>query len=175
MEDASKKNKYAILAFGAILLIILVIYAFSRQPAVPGDEVIQAPSNENVSSTISTTLTSTSSPTSTPIITDIKPSIPTPTTKPKISGSASAYQKAIESNQYRIQFSNCQGNPGKLTLKQSVKVMLDNRDATTHTFGFGGAKYTVKGYSFVIVNAPKAGTHYITCDGGGAAQMITQK
>lgn len=165
--ESSTNNKYA-LWIGAAILVTLVGYAFTRQPAeqkqpeTPTQPIEAATTTNNVVITTSTA--------------EIKTSpAQIPTTKPKIAGSATAYQKAVESNSYRFQFSNCHGNPGTLTLKQGVKVMLDNRDAATHTFGFGGAKYTVKGYSFVIVTAPKAGTHYITCDGGGAAQMITQK
>lgn len=170
MDDASKKNKYTILAFGAVILIVLAIYAFTRQPATPGDEVIEAPGSNATSTAVTTT--------STPDVAvppETKKTVITPTQKPKTSGSATAYQKAVEEYQYRFQFAACKGNPGSLTTKQGVKIMLDNRDAETRTFGFGGAKYTVKGYSFVIVTAPKAGTHFITCNGGGAAQLITQK
>lgn len=168
MEGESRKNTYT-LWIGATILVALVSYAFTRQPEEQKEPNTSVLPIENVNSTVSLTPTS-----SAPIVEKPKTTV-TPAAKPKTSGSATAYQKAIETYQYRFQFSNCQGNPGKLTLKQGVKVMLDNRDATTHTFGFGGAKYTVKGYSFVIVTAPKAGTHFITCDGGGAAQMITQK
>lgn len=172
MEEAAKKNKYAALGTGVVILLLLAIYTFTRQPVTEVNETIEATSIQNATTTSTITVTSTS--TSTAPLVDKKP-VPTTTVKPKTAGSATAYQKAIETYQYRFQFINCQGNPGKLTFKQGVKVMLDNRDEATHTFGFGGAKYTVKGYSFVIVTAPKAGTHNITCDGGGAAQMDIQK
>ncbi|MBP7992473.1 MAG: hypothetical protein KAZ30_02340 [Candidatus Magasanikbacteria bacterium] len=171
MDDTSKKNKYAALGVGAIILLLIVIYTFTNKSTNNAVVTIDDRPTENTTSTIIVTASSTVT-TTTPVI-NKKPA--TTVTKPKIAGSATAYQKAIEEYQYRFQFSNCKGNPGKLTFKQGVKVMLDNRDEATHTFGFGGAKYTVKGYSFVIVTAPKAGTHNITCDGGGAAQMTTQK
>lgn len=168
MEGESTSNKYG-LWIGAAILLALVGYAFTRQPVEEKQpETVIQPTESTTSTTTSTTTTSS------PVVVEQKPTV-TPTTKPKIAGSATAYQKAVETYQYRFQFVNCHGNPGTLTVKQGAKVMLDNRDAATHTYGFGGAKYTVKGYSFVIVAAPKAGTHYLTCDGGGAAQMITQK
>ncbi len=170
MEDTPKKNKYAALGVGAVILLLIVIYTFTNKSTNDAVVTIDDKPTENTTSTI---VTASSTVTTTAPVVNKKPA--TTVTKPKTAGSATAYQKAIEEYQYRFQFSNCQGNPGKLTFKQGVKVMLDNRDEATHTFGFGGAKYTVKGYSFVIVTAPKAGTHNITCDGGGAAQMTTQK
>lgn len=172
MTFESKQSTYAIYGAGVIILIILVIYAFTREPQTQEPLTLDVPSSETASSTESNTSSTTPN---LPLPEVKKEIVPTTITKPKTSGSANAYQKAVEEYQYRFQFANCKGNPGILTLKQGVKVMLDNRDAATHTFGFGGAKYTVKGYSFVIVTAPKAGTYYITCDGGGAAQMNVQK
>ncbi len=174
MEEDPKNNKYTNLGIGAVILVILVIYAFSRQTEKNGDDLAEKNTLPETATSTSNIDTNTTSTKSIPVV-ETKKTIVPPKTQPKITGSASTYQKAIETYQYRFQFLNCQGNPGKLTMKEFSKVMLDNRDANTHVFGFGGAKYTVKGYSFVIVTAPKVGTHFVTCDGGGAAQMITQK
>lgn len=38
----------------------------------------------------------------------------------------------------------------------------------------GKANYTVAPYGFVIVSVATAGNYIITCNGGGAAQLIVQ-
>lgn len=55
--------------------------------------------------------------------------------------------------------------------------MLDNRDNATRKIAVqGGQTFQVKAYDFAIATAPSTlGTHYITCDGGGAASIVVQQ
>lgn len=78
---------------------------------------------------------------------------------------------------YYFQFVSCHGAPGTLTLKAGKKFMLDNRDGVAHKIAVqGGQSFNIKAYDFAIATAPSAiGTHYITCDGGGAANILVQK
>ncbi len=113
--------------------------------------------------------------------------LPSGTTRPAngntpVAGSANdpstkAYLAALkiyDANGYRYQFANCSGLPGTFTIKKNVKFMLDNRDGERHVLGFNGARYSVPAYSYVIASINKAGNFFITCDGGGAAQVKVQ-
>lgn len=77
---------------------------------------------------------------------------------------------------YYFQFVDCHGLPGTLTMKKGKKFMLDNRDAKGRRIAIsGGQSFKIGAYNFAIATAPsKAGTHYITCDGGGAATIVVQ-
>ena len=78
---------------------------------------------------------------------------------------------------YYFQFVDCHGSPGTFTLKKGKKFMLDNRDNVTHKIAVqGGQSFQVGAYNFAIATAPSTlGTHYITCDGGGAASIVVQQ
>ena len=114
---------------------------------------------------------------------DIPPAdLPTSTpSQPATRGgkSTAAYTKALETYQYRIQFSQCHGTSnlvgtGTLSVRQGSRFMLDNRDATAHTFAWKGGSVRIAGYSYAIETASALGTYPITCDGGGAAQLSVQ-
>jgi hypothetical protein len=77
---------------------------------------------------------------------------------------------------YYFQFVDCHGLPGSLTLKKGKKFMLDNRDNKTRKIAIvGGQSFNLTAYNFAIATAPSTpGTHYITCDGGGAASILVQ-
>ncbi len=85
--------------------------------------------------------------------------------------------KIYKTSGYYFQFVSCHGMPGSLTLKKGKKFMLDNRDAVSHKIAIvGGQSFAIGGYNFAIATAPyTAGTHYITCDGGGAASILVQQ
>lgn len=74
----------------------------------------------------------------------------------------------------RIQFANCSGNPGTLSIKRNTKFMIDNRDDNSHKIGIGTKNYLLDAYDFAIVSVAKAGTYNLTCDGGGSAQVTVQ-
>ena len=105
-----------------------------------------------------------------------------PAPKPPVSAKTQAqlYTDAVKMYQYRLQFLQCHGtiptalNNGTLVIKKGVKFMLDNRDATAHTFAFAGQSVRVGGYNFAIVSVPTAGLYPLTCDGGGAASLNVQ-
>ncbi len=83
-------------------------------------------------------------------------------------------RKTYQTSGYYFQFLNCRGTPGILTVKKGAKLMLDNRDDKTRKIVFIGKLYNINAYGYVIVTADKLGKHYITCDGGGAAQITVQ-
>lgn len=74
----------------------------------------------------------------------------------------------------RFQISNCSGRPGSFTIKKGTKFMVDNRDSVAHTFGIGTQTFKLGAYDYAIITVSKPGTHTITCDGGGAAQVVIQ-
>ncbi|MDO8626392.1 MAG: hypothetical protein Q7K39_02965 [Candidatus Magasanikbacteria bacterium] len=115
----------------------------------------------------------------TPPATTTKPVAPKPATSTKEApGSAPTdYLKLLsiyKTSGLYIQFTACHGLPGTLSVKKGAKVMLDNRDAVGHTLGFEGRLYGLGSYRSVLVTPLKVGTQYITCDGGGSAQLNVQ-
>ena len=88
------------------------------------------------------------------------------------------FEQALEiysANGYRFEFASCHGRPGSLSMKVGTKFMLDNRDPLAHTFVAGSSTYHIGPYGFAIATAKDLGTYNITCDGGGAAQVVVQK
>lgn len=166
MDMKDKRNNFIAIGLIAVLALAGLWYGFDRQDENKKGETVETINTEEVTETIPETVVTTTT-------TSTAPSKGTVTTKPTTQGLS--YQRALAAYPYRIQFVSCHGNPGKLTVKQGSKVMLDNRDERTHTIMVGRNKYSIKGYNFTVVTAPTAGTYNITCDGGGAAQMITQK
>lgn len=84
--------------------------------------------------------------------------------------------KVYKTTGYYFQFVECSGMPGSLTLKKGTKFMLDNRDGVSHKIAIqGGQSFKIGAYDFAIATAPsQVGTHFITCDGGGAAKILVQ-
>lgn len=100
----------------------------------------------------------------------------TPTSTPGATGSAAnlSYNQALKiygANGYRIQFSECHGNPGHLSIREGVKFMLDNRDNKAHTIKVKSRSFKLPAYGFAVISATETGTYNITCDGGGAAEL----
>ena len=85
--------------------------------------------------------------------------------------------KIYKTSGYYFQFVDCHAFRGSITLKAGKKFMLDNRDAKAHKLAIqGGQSFNIGSYGFAVATAPSAvGTHYITCDGGGAASITVQK
>ena len=79
----------------------------------------------------------------------------------------------IESG-YRIQFADCHGSPGSLTVKRGKYFLLDNRDETAATIGVAGQSYKIGPYGVAVAAVWKVGEHNITCNGGGAAKLIVE-
>lgn len=94
------------------------------------------------------------------------------------SGSADQYSWALSIYKERgsiFQFVECRGTPGSLSIKRGVQFMLDNRDAKPHVIGVGSTKFVLGPYDYVIATAQMLGVNFITCDGGGSAQLIVQQ
>lgn len=112
--------------------------------------------------------------------TQVAETSPTPTVKvPLKPGSKQTvklgYTEAVklyDATGYRIQFTNCSGNPGKLNLKQGTKFMVDNRDSSPHLIKLASVQRTVAGYDYEIFTAPKPGAYTLTCDGKGSVEFI---
>lgn len=84
-----------------------------------------------------------------------------------------AYQTYAASG-FRFEFASCRGRPGSISMKKGTKFMLDNRDNAAHKFVVGSKTYNIGAYGFAIATASDVGTYNITCDGGGAAQLVVQ-
>lgn len=81
------------------------------------------------------------------------------------------YAEAIEKYPNRIQFKNCSGIPGKISIKKGLLIMLDNRDAQAHTIAIKSQSVRIPAYDYALLPATVLGTYNITCDGGGAAEI----
>jgi len=148
---------YWIVGVVAVVLIGLIIYQMNKQN---GGSYTQTPATN-------TQTPATTTPTSTPGTTGTVGS----TANKAYNAALAIYQK----NGYRIQFSQCHGTPGKLTIPQGNKYMLDNRDNATHTIKVGPSSYKLAAYGYIVVTANNLGLNNVTCDGGGAAQVNIEK
>jgi len=84
--------------------------------------------------------------------------------------------KVYKNAGYYFQFLNCHAAPGSLTMKAGRKFMLDNKDNAVRSIKIvGGQSFRISAYNYAIATAPyKEGIYYITCDGGGSAQIKVQ-
>src|SRR4051812_10029428 len=115
--------------------------------------------------------------------TENEPSVATTTKTPSTAPVKKlSYEQAITTYKNRFQFSQCHGTPGLITVKKGQPVMLDNRDATSHTIKANGQTFKIGGYGYVIVypqQITKDNVNLtlanITCDGGGSATLNVEK
>ncbi len=171
MPTVSKKQIYIAIAVALFIVILYFVFrnkegASENQP----DSLTNMASENSFTTSTSTTVPASTAPKKT--ITPVK------TTPPPLSATQK-YLDAIRMYKnvgYYFQFVDCHGLPGTLTLKKGKKFMLDNRDAKSHKIAIvGGQSFTIGAYNFAVATAPStAGTHYITCDGGGAASITVQ-
>lgn len=159
-----KNKKIIYIGAGVVLLSVVSYFVFSNKGVQP----------TSTSTSDKTTATSTPAA-STTVITPKKSTAP-------ITSPMSATQRYLDAIRvyksvgYYFQFVSCHGSPGSLTLKKGKKFMLDNRDSVSRKIAVqGGQSFQIKPYDFAIATAPSTlGTHYITCDGGGAASIVVQ-
>lgn len=168
-EDKQKKYIYIAIA-GAVVLLVLFLIFRNKGNTDENQVDINVPGQD----TIITPATSTPTPSST-----VKTPPPPVKTNPTPLSATQKYLDAIriyKNPGYYFQFVECHGLPGTLTMKKGKKFMLDNRDAKSRKIAIsGGQSFKIGAYGFAIATAPaKAGTHYITCDGGGAATILVQ-
>lgn len=160
-----KKSTYFII--GAILLVIVLYFAYGKKTKNAGNEKNQTATGTPKIATSTKTLPKTVVP---------------KTTAPKTAAPVVATQKYLDAlkiyktSGYYFQFVDCHGAPGSLVLKKGKKFMLDNRDNQTRKIAIvGGQSFNISAYNFAIATAPSSlGVHYITCDGGGAAAISVQ-
>lgn len=169
-EDKQKKYIYLAIGVAVVLLVLFLVFRNKGSQDVVEEPYIPERPGEQV------TLPSASS---TPSSTIKTPSVPIKTSPTPLSATQK-YLDAIriyKNPGYYFQFVDCHGLPGTLTMKKGKKFMLDNRDAKTRRIAIsGGQSFKIGAYGFAIATAPtKAGTHYITCDGGGAATILVQQ
>lgn len=89
------------------------------------------------------------------------------------------YTTAVQTYQYRIQFSQCRGmvntaSAGSLAVAKGAKFMLDNRDPVAHLFVIKNEKVKVAGYGFAIITPTVLGSYPITCDGSNTFTLNVQ-
>jgi len=171
------KKFYIILGIAGLVLIIWLVFRDKKSASLVSNE---NKSEQNSSTTLSSTVSNTSSTTSTASVK--APVVPKITIKasPTPISATQKYLDALKlykSSGYYFQFVSCHGMPGLLTLKKGKKFMLDNRDNISRKIAIvGGQSFKIAPYSFAIATAPSTiGTHYITCDGGGAASIKVQQ
>ena len=84
------------------------------------------------------------------------------------------FQQAMDAfrDGYKFQFTSCHGMPGRYIVTTQTRFMLDNRDGTRHDFGIAGVTVTIPAYDFLITSIKDPGYYMITCDGGGAAELV---
>jgi hypothetical protein len=158
-----QKNYKWVVVIGVVILGALLIWQIQKPGATEYNESKQGESSED----------SIQKNSEIPVVT------PTPTsTGSGSSGQTSgklSYGEAIKKYQYRIQFVNCHGNPGTVSLKRNLPLMLDNRDDKAHTLKVAGKSYYIKAYDYALAYIGSEGTYNLTCDGGGAATVNIEK
>ena len=161
-----------------ILLVILVILLFIVGYLVWGKKAAQPVTQEQTS----TTTAFTSSTEAVASSTTSTPATKKTTTKTSTKAPLSVTQKYLDAVKvykntgYYFQFLNCHASPGTLTMKAGRKFMLDNKDNATRSIKIvGGQSFRITAYNYAIATVPsKEGIYYITCDGGGSAQLKVQ-
>lgn len=173
----SSQNKYLI-AGVVFFLLAVVAFNYNRNKS---SQTAQNNKPENTASTPKTTETTSNTSvlatTSSKTTATLKPKTTTlPKPAPVISASE-RYLQALDtykkSGAY-IQFYPCQATPGTLTVKKGAKIMFDNRDKKTHSIGANNMKYSISGLNYAISTFNTVGINYVTCDGGGSAQVTVQ-
>ena len=103
-------------------------------------------------------------------------------TKAETAGKKLPYAEAVNTYKNRFQFSQCHGNPGMLSVKIGVPVMLDNRDNATHAIKANGQSIKIAPYDYAILYPAKVtvgevgtGSSNVTCDGGGSVVLNVEK
>lgn len=162
-------------SIAALIIVLLIIvagvvwYRMSKEETgLSGKNNGSFASLSDIIATSSDTLASSSPATTSPAGTPVKTSA--------VSQTSQAYTDAVKAYPYRLQFSLCHGavntsNTGTLSVKKGSKVMLDNRDNMVRIIAFAGQTYKLPAYGYTIITAAPAGTHNVTCDGGGAAVL----
>lgn len=99
---------------------------------------------------------------------------PAPTAAKTVSKPLTYEQAIAQYGKYRIQFVNCNGQPGSMNVPKGVKVMLDNRDKIAHTVKVGSKTFKLPALGFAIATMSTMGDQAVLCDGGGASSIKVQ-
>jgi hypothetical protein len=147
------KKTYTYIAAALIVLAIVVwgVYEYNHQNSGTQQSLQQNNSNN--------TPAVTSTPTSTPA---------------NVAGKLS-YGDAIKAYPERFQFKLCQGTPASIAVKRGTPVMLDNRDATAHTFKANTQTFRIAGYDYAVLYPSVIGNLAVTCDGKTRVMLNVQK
>ncbi len=172
LEKIKTMPKKYVYAAAAVVFIVLVAVVLQKSDS---DDANNASNTGEQSGLVNTSTVDMA--TSTPATSTIKK--PVIKSAPAPLSATQRYLDAIKIYKtagYYFQFVDCHGLPGSLTLKKGKKFMLDNRDNKTRKISIvGGQSFNITAYNFAIATAPSTpGTHYITCDGGGAASILVQ-
>jgi len=178
-KGGSKKVFFVIFALVILFIIFALVYGANRsaknQEKLAQDMDLSFLNVTTTSGGLTTaqTLEKSASVSGTSAVTKTVTAKTTKTTATSLSA-APTYLKTLNvyrTSGYYFQFVNCSGSPGSLLMKKGVKFMMDNRDKKAHKFVVMGKTYLLGAYGYTIVTADKIGKHFITCDGGGAAQI----
>jgi hypothetical protein len=163
-----------------ILLVILVVLLFIVGYLVWGKKADNnaQPAGQEQTSTTTVSASSTEAAASSTTSTETAKKTIKTTTKAPLSVTQKYLDalKVYKNAGYYFQFLNCHASPGTLTMKAGRKFMLDNKDNVTRSIKIvGGQSFRITAYNYAIATAPyKEGVYYITCDGGGSAQIKVQ-
>ncbi len=188
IDEKNKQKKLFLIFLVAIGLFIIFILVFSasclnKQKEKNSEDTdlnfLDVSTIEVLNETTTTIDSATTTITSTTKITTIKKNSSnsadkTTSTSLSVTPDYIKASNIYKTSGYYFQFLNCRGTPGVLTMKKGTKFMLDNRDDKTRKFVIFDRNYNIGAYNYTIVTADKIGKHYITCDGGGAAQVTVQ-
>lgn len=163
MKDPREVAQKIVLPAACVILVIAILV----WPHGPSNAPEATNSQEATASAPDTSGTDTNAAANTP---------PSTTGAPKAAAPAAmTYDEAVQTyGSMRFQFLNCRGTPGSMTLKKGTSYLLDNRDDKAHTIAVGTKSYKLGAYGFTVIKATDTGTLNITCDGGGAANLIVQ-
>ena len=169
------QQQTALLAIAAAIIIAIAGYALSQSTSKngglsDGNGAVSEPGATAGDSTVPTPNSDTTTTTGTTGTTAKPPAGNTAVTQ----SYADAY-KIYAASGFRYQFVNCSGDPGSMVVKTGQKFMMDNRDNKSHKFVVQGKAITIGNYGFAVITAGKVGTSKITCDGGGAADLIVSR
>lgn len=168
------KRNVVIIAIGAGVAVLLVVYGFLAYPKVDKNE---ENANQNQEQTTTSTADVSATSTTSTVATSTKTttgSTGTKTTTKQPGAAPDSYISTLEKYTdagYKIQFIGCSAKPGKLIVKKGKSFMLDNRGDKSIKVTVGTANYFIGAYKYAIATEYTLGTNYILCNGIRAAEI----
>lgn len=158
-------NKQPLIITGVVVaIVVLAGWSYYQQ---------KTPDNPNTPNQQPASPSTDSPETTPPASVDVvsKTRVPRPLTP------SARYQQAIttygdQGNRHIIQLDEtCHGVPGTLLIKQGLNFMIDNRSELEISVRYEDQSFNILPWDFRIVTTQIPGKHFITCEGGGAAEV----